>query len=56
MRSRHENRPIIHLVINIGLVHDKFCLVFMIGKAHGWGTFPKGGAGLGYRLILGTLF
>jgi hypothetical protein len=28
----------------------------MRGKAYGWGTFPKCGAKLGYRLILGHLF
>jgi len=28
----------------------------MIGKAHGSGTFPKGGAIFNYYLILGTLF
>ncbi len=29
---------------------------FPLGKAHGWGTFPKCGAGLGYHLVLGPLF
>jgi hypothetical protein len=28
----------------------------MIGKVHGWGIFPKCGAGLGFCLILGSLF
>jgi hypothetical protein len=34
----------------------KFALCFTIGKLHGWGTFPKYGAGLSYHLLLGPLF
>jgi hypothetical protein len=33
-----------------------FASCFTIGKAHGWGTFPKCRSGLGYHLILGPLF
>jgi hypothetical protein len=29
---------------------------FMVGKAHGWGTFPKWGPRLCYHLILDPLF
>jgi hypothetical protein len=28
----------------------------MVGKAHGWGTFPKWGVGLGYCFIRDPLF
>ncbi len=33
-----------------------FAACFTSGKAHGWGTFPKWKARLGFRLILGPLF
>ncbi len=33
-----------------------FASCFMVGKAHGWVTFPKWGAKLGYCLILDPLF
>jgi len=33
-----------------------FASFFTIGKAHVWGTFPKCGAGLSYRLVLGPYF
>jgi hypothetical protein len=34
----------------------KFASCFMVGKAHGWGTFPKWEDGLGYCLIRDPLF
>jgi len=33
-----------------------FASFFTIGKAHGWGTFPKCGARLSYSLILAPYF
>jgi hypothetical protein len=45
----------IHLVIYVGLVHDKFSLI-MVRKAHWWRTFSKCKAKLNYRLIEGPLF
>jgi hypothetical protein len=57
LRSRHKNPLSICLVIYIGLVHDKFCLMFLtVGKAHGLQTFLKCEVGLGYRFILAPLF
>jgi hypothetical protein len=33
--------PQLRLVMCESLVHDEVALCFMIGKSHGWGTFPK---------------
>ncbi len=45
--------PQLRLVMCESLVHDEVALCFMIGKSHGWGTFPNA---LGYRLIQDSLF
>jgi hypothetical protein len=45
--------PFTHLVIYVSLVMINFTSCFMIGKDHGWETFPKFGPGLDdYHLVL----
>ncbi len=55
--SRHKNPPI-HRPLELHRFGSWyiFALCFTKGKAHGWWTFPKCGARLGYHLILGPLF
>jgi len=45
--------PFIHLVIDIDLVHDHFCLVIYNRR---WEHSQKWWAGIGYRLVLSPLF
>jgi hypothetical protein len=57
LRNRHKTPPTLMPRYLCDLVHDKFCLCFTRGKAHGWGTFPKCEAALDYYcLVLGPLF
>ncbi len=44
--------PFTHLVIYVSLVMINFTSCFMIGKDHGWETFPKFGPRLDYHLVL----
>jgi hypothetical protein len=57
LRSGHKN-PVVNIPCDLSEVWFmiNFASCFMLGKAHGWGTFPKCEVGLAYHLVLGPSF